>query len=815
MKKKNILSLTVLSSLMAIAGFSSFNRVSADSVGVHAAETTSTTMPTGWEASGVTTDNTISPYKDPVQGNSILLKRTVAEGALMARSTLTTVKPNTYYNFSVNAKTTGASQLKIRVVEQKDGVPSSVTTEVIKVTTVTGDWVSRPGMLKTSAETNGVAIEIEATGTGEVYASKLFVHEGVAPTGVMTGRTKYFQSPADKPEENITKLQDITADLLSNDAATGYSSMKLIPGRGVRFNFDDNKITGKFTLRFKYKYVGVSGGTTGTRLAIRLDYVNDAGEKAYYASEPTSGGTRHNMWDTYSFEFRAKPGTDPKYCAEPEFVTIYAALQESTKNSDSYYLLDDVEVIDEKGNNLVENGDFELKEASTVNTMGYVEFTGTDANWASAKFTNIPTSAYVNDGINNSRALRLGAKKALGISLPILPQNQYTLSFNYRTNVESSMPIRMDGFDITTGKQFWFPPISISNSGGEWASTNYSFKTYGKNDAGSDVSADVQYIVFNANTQVDLDNISLKDAAGNEFLYGGNFDPLLGGGLTYMNNAGAYLDSNGNVVYSAMKSLSTSYEASGESYLRVNPYSLGLDTANVGAEYTISLEYFGGDVGGSGGGCGAISDKNTWISGWQGRSLEWKTITPSNTLTVRHTGLASSQEIRLYGTHWWSGAPQVQNCYLRNISVKDADGNEYFHPLSNGASILPQGSFLINDKEAVDEFVAAYITGEAAEDYTAIPEADRAGKCQNKLAKAEGALKRMTASQQELFRTSDDYAAARTAMDMWRTVSSKTSIGIFGSNAASNSTTILVCTLLAVSAVAITSFVLIRKKKHN
>ena len=103
MKKKNILSLTVLSSLMAIAGFSSFNRVSADSVGVHAAETTSTNMPTGWEASGVTAENTISPYKDPVQGNSILLKRTVAEGALMARSTLTTVIPNTYYNFSVNA----------------------------------------------------------------------------------------------------------------------------------------------------------------------------------------------------------------------------------------------------------------------------------------------------------------------------------------------------------------------------------------------------------------------------------------------------------------------------------------------------------------------------------------------------------------------------------------------------------------------------------------------------------------------------------------------------------------------------------------
>ena len=265
MKKKNILSLTVLSSLMAIAGFSSFNRVSADSVGVHAAETTSTNMPTGWEASGVTAENTISPYKDPVQGNSILLKRTVAEGALMARSTLTTVKPNTYYNFSVNAKTTGASQLKIRVVEYKDGASASKATEVIKVTTVTGDWISCPGMLKTTAETKGVVIEIEATGTGEVYASKLFVHEGVAPTGVMTGRTKYFESTPSNPDaffagrnqEEIDKdLLDIKSDVLASDSATGYSAMKLTAGRGIYLKFDDYKITGKYILRFKYKYVG-------------------------------------------------------------------------------------------------------------------------------------------------------------------------------------------------------------------------------------------------------------------------------------------------------------------------------------------------------------------------------------------------------------------------------------------------------------------------------------------------------------------------------------------------------------------------------
>lgn len=795
MKKKNILSLTVLSSLMAIAGFSSFNRVSADSVGVHAAETTSTNMPTGWEASGVTADNTISPFKDPVQGNSILLKRTVAEGALMARSTLTTVKPNTYYNFSVNAKTTGASQLKIRVVEYKDGASASKATEVIKVTTVTGDWISRPGMLKTTAETKGVVIEIEATGTGEVYASKLFVHEGVAATGVMTGRTKYFEGDPTNPETGMGSTKNITNDVLSKDSATGQSAMKLTPGRGVYLKFDDYKITGKFTLRFKYKYVGAGG----VKLTVKLDNIDSAGKRQWYGESPRVGFTPHYIWDNYSYNFSAKAGE-----CEPIFVIIYAGLN-GVASSEGYYLIDDVEVIDEHGNNLIENGDFELKESTMVNTMGYVDIKDSgEGRWDVSKFAAIPSSAYINDGVGGTRAIHLDSEKALGISIPLLAQKQYTLTFNYRSNVAPNLAVRTDGF-LLSGNQFWTAPIALTNTNNEWASTSFTFKTF------SDKShTDTQYIVFNAHTPIDLDNVSLKDSDGNEFLYGGNFDPLMGGGLTYVNNAAAYLDEQGDVVYSSLKSLSKAYEATGDSYIYVNPYSLGLETAKLGTAYNVSFEYLGG----TNGGCGAVSDRNDWISGQQNSTFEWKKVTTSKPFTITEKEGYNAQELRIYGTCWW-GTPITQNCYIRNISVKDADGNEYFHPLSNGASILPQGSFLINDKEAVDEFVAAYITGEAAEDYTAIPEADRASKCQNKLAKAEGALKRMTASQQELFRTSDDYAAARAAMDMWRSVSSKTSIGIFGGNTASNSTTILVCTLLAVSAVAVTSFVLIRKKKHN
>ena len=806
MKKKNILSLTVLSSLMAIAGFSSFNRASADSVGVHAAETTSTTMPTGWEASGVTADNTISPYKDPVQGNSILLKRTVAEGALMARSTLTTIKPNTYYNFSVNAKTTGAAKLLIRVIEYKDGVSALKATEVIKVTIVTGDWLSRPGMLKTTAETNGVVIEIEATGTGEVYASKLFVHEGVAPTGVMTGRTKYFESTPSNPDAFFAgrdqkvfekELLDINSEVLASDSATGYSAMKLTAGRGIYLKFDDYKITGKYILRFKYKYVGAHANT---ELIVKLDGIDNAGNRFWSTNPPPKGGwTPHGLWDSYEIEFSAKAGV-----AEPICVAPYARLKAGVTSSTEYYLIDDVEVLDEKGNNLVENGDFESKENTTINTMGYADFVTTgpnEANWASSVFAHIPTSTYINDGFENTRALHLESRKSLGISLPIIAKGQYTLSFKYRAGADANINVRLDGFDLS-GNEFLYAPISVANTNGGWANSSCTFTTY----KGA-VAKDVSYLVFNAVNPIDLDNISLKDMNGNELIYGGNFDPLMAGGASYLGNTGVYMDDQGNVAYSSMKNISPSHGDGPDGYITVNLAALGMNVTKENVPYNISFEYYGGNSGSA----ALVTDRNVAISKEQSRTTKWtKVETTLNTTTLEGY---NNQEIRIYGNHY-----NVNNCYIRNISIKDAEGNEYFHPFANGTSILPQGSFrdeAAEDKKAVDEFVANYITAQMGEDYTAIPEADRAGKCQNKLKAAEGALRRLTESQKDLFNNSPDYVAARAAMDMWRTVSSKTSIGIFGGNAASNSTTILVCTLLAISAVAITGFVLIRKKKHN
>ncbi len=787
MKKKNILGLTVLSLLTVGAGLSCLGSASADSAGVHAAAEASSSVPDGWSVQGANESNTVSAYVDSDQGNSILLKRNSAEGALKARSSLTSVKGNTYYNFSVSAKTTGASQLLISVVEYKDGKTALKSTDVIKLSTVTDAWVKRPGMIKTSAEANGIVVEIQALGTGEVYASKLFIHEGVAPSGVMTGRTKYFEGPAANPDSVFSNLnanlKDITPEVLSSDSTSGYSALKLTPGRGVYLQFDDYKITGKFILRFNYRYVG---DDTNAEMIIKLDGVNKAGTRVWDADRPKAGWTPHGLWDSFEYEFSAQAGV-----VEPIFVAPYVRLKSGSSSSTGYYLIDDLQVLDEKGNNIVENGDFELKENSPVNTIGYADFLDgvNEANWATSVFGHIPSSAYVDEGYENTRSLHLDARKSLGISLPIVPSDQYTLSFKYRAGSDAIANVRMDGYDLD-GKQFYYAPISVKNTNGEWDTASCDFRISNGTSA-----VTLEYLVLNAVSAMDVDSISLKDSKGNEFIYGGSFDPLMAGGASYLGNAGVYTDDQGNIVYSSMKNLNSQHGDTVDSMITLSLPALGMDVAKADVPYTISFEYRGGNSGSAAG----VTDRNLSVLAEQSSSADWKKVEATFKTTM--VGGFNNQEIRIYGNHY-----NVRNCYIRNISLKDADGNEYAHPLADGASILPQGSFRlesVEDKKSVDEFVAKYITAQGSEDYTQIDEANRTNQCRAKLNAALGAYKRLTDSQKQMFENSGEYAEARAVLDMWRTVSTTSSLGKLSRGADSNSSNALVCTVLALGAVAL------------
>ncbi len=796
MKKKNILSLTVLSSLMALGGLTSLNKVSFDTVGVQAETALSSSMPSGWNKEGENENNTISAFEDSSQGHSILLNRKDSQGSLKARSGLVNVKGNTYYNVSFNSKTTDTANVQIVIVEYKDNGSTAITSKVVgKVSNATNDWVNRPGMFKTSSSTTQIVVEIEALGVGETYVSKLYINEGVEPDGTISSRTTYFEGTPTNPETGINSEKVMTKEVLSSTAATGYSSLILTPGRGAYLKFDDYKITGKFTIRFKYRYVGPDNGT---KLTVKVDGINKAGDRVWYGDSPKAGWTPNGLWDNYEFEFSAKAGD-----AEPIFVIIYAGLNGESTSSQSYYLIDDVEVIDQKGNNVVEDGGFELKENARTNTLSYFDFSDKgEANWGIENFVTIPDSAYIFDGYNESRAIHLGSYKALGVSLPILPKGQYTLSYKYRSSVSAALPIRMDNFDLT-GARWYTISRSISNTNNEWVSDSYSFRTYNINNEAE--YADVSYLVINSKSEIDIDDLSIKDENGNEFLFAGSFDSFMAGG-SYVNNTDAFKDDNGDIVYSSIRKLSMAATSELESYVELNLASLGLNQVAEGEKINVSYEYLGGSDGVS----AAFSDRNQWPLTNANKTDNW---TKRDTqLETTYAGGYNNQALRFYGNN-----STEKNVYLRNLSVTDSDGNEYFHPFANGTSILPEGAFFVNeDKEAVDEFVAAYITKQGAEDYTQVSEENRANECLDKLSRANGALRRLTASQKELFNTSEDYAQARAIMEMWKTASSSNaSIGLFGNSSSSNSSTALIITILAISAVAISTFVFVRKKKHN
>ena len=88
----------------------------------------------------------------------------------------------------------------------------------------------------------------------------------------------------------------------------------------------------------------------------RLDTIDVAGNHAYYGTAPKAGWTNYGRWE---YQIIAKPGI-----AEPVYVILHASLQDAAKESADYYLIDDVEVLNEKGECVMSGGTFD--NATTI-----------------------------------------------------------------------------------------------------------------------------------------------------------------------------------------------------------------------------------------------------------------------------------------------------------------------------------------------------------------------------------------------------------------------------------------------------------------
>ncbi len=789
MKKKFLFGVSSLMALAMVAGATTSIGTMQETVGVHAAATeTGDEMPDNWTFTKAADGDSAKHVYDLAHGHYVKIVST--SNGLSNLRTVTPITGGKTYNVGFRVKTTGSARLYINIVEYK-GNDATIFSEVGGMADQT-DWVHKRTRFSTRSDTTQIAVELLVRGEGEVHVATLTINEGVAEDANLTNM-KFFTGP----EGNATTGKAITDANLSPDGFSGKAA-KLTVDTGLYMPWNvKNQFTGRFTLRFRYRYVdqkAASGKSGGLKLMTRLDTIDTAGNRAYYGTPyPKSGLTYNGSWETYEYQIIAKPGV-----AEPVYVTLHASLQDATKESADYYLIDDVEVLNEKGECVMSGGTFDNATTDKGDALlGFFDGkTGLNDKWAENKYTALPRENYIYDGFNGTRAVRLQNYQTLGFSFPKLPYDEtYTLSLKYRRTENSTFYARIDNYRLADNERQWAAALPVSAKG-EWAESSYQFKV-----TNGTAPCDVTYMILIANGgAMDVDSVSIKDSKGVEWLPQGNFNAPNGGGVTTNNLAASYLQDDGTYVYSARRRLTPASEPTDiESFISID--ELGIDMVE-GLNYTLSFEYLGGFAGTT----GQTSDKVDWLLDGADQANVW-------TRREKTFAAYNGRAIRIYGSQLMSNC---RAAYIRNISVKDSSKNELFTPYANGKSVLPQGAFFVNGKNInIDALLDTYFWPRANKDYTSVAEADRQKSCQDNYKEVMSKLGYLSDEDRAYFNTAEEYANVRTILEYWRVASASSSVGTI-LKVDNNSTTIWVVAAISLATIAASTVLLLRhKKKQN
>ena len=802
MQKKFLFGVSSLMALAMVAGATTSIGSMHETVGVHAAAAeTIDEMPDNWTFTKAADGDSAKHVYDLAHGHYVKIVST--SNGLSNLRTVTPITGGKTYNVGFRVKTTGSARLYINVVEYK-GNDATIFSEIGGMADET-DWVHKRTRFSTRSDTTQIAVELLVRGEGEVHIATLTINEGVAEDANLTNM-RFFTGP----EGNAATGTAITDTNLSPDGFSGKAA-KLTADTGLYMPWNvKNQFTGRFTLRFRYRYVdqkAASGKSGGLKLMTRLDTIDTAGNRAYYGTPyPKSGWTYNGSWETYEYQIIAKPGV-----AEPVYVTLHASLQDATTESADYYLIDDVEVLNEKGECVMSGGTFDNATTDKGDVLlGFVDG-GEKVNdsWTGANFVALPKENYIYDGFNGTRAVHLNKNQSVGLSFPVLPRSEtFTLSLKYRKTENTHLFARIDHYNqsLEIAKQRQYYAGLSTNELNQWADASYTFHTV-RSDGAAGEALDVTYLVLAAgNGAIDLDSVSLKDSTGLEYIAQGNFNVPNGGGARMINNAATYLQDDGTFVYTARRKISNSSTYTAESYIGIDEIALGIED---GLEYTLGFEYLGG----INGDCASVSDAATWLQGNQNATTTW---TPQS---MKFTGNIGRQ-LRIYAVNGWSkdatypGAYRA--AYIRNISIKDSSKNELFTPYANGKSVLPQGAFFVNGKNInIDALLDTYFWPRANKDYTSVAEADRQKSCQDNYKEVMSKLGYLSDEDRAYFNTAEEYANVRAILEYWRAASASSSVGTI-LKVDNNSTTIWVVASISLATIAASTVLLLRhKKKQN
>lgn len=433
-------------------------------------------------------------------GNAMEIERKKAENQLVVYSYAIKVEANTAYKITSFVKITDASGKLSYYVKEQDGTGKATNDENAVLNTVEGikgDWTETSFIYTTSSTAQTIVLRIKADGTGIMDIDDITVKpSNTVKFGLQSfGSANYnYRLPVkERPAERLTSAQ-ISSESSDNDGA----SLKLDTGKYFSNIFGMLPHDKSYTLSFKYKtaYAG--------RLAVRIDNMNPAGNRSYYADEGNIPIAPSDEWQTYTYNFTTRQGQTDVQWMEMNFADCA---------NDAFILIDELKVVgtDDDGKTMqyIANGSF-----SGAYTEGY--FYENNANIAKQE----DGSSVMMIG-NANLDKTSGAAGYLNIDTTHLTTGKkYTLKFDYRAGeAESSARIYYG--------TYWKDQVALSVSApahnvSSWASASVDFV------AGAEVTDNGDHTVRNSRRfeiysqpygkPTYMRNFSIVDEEGNEFI---------------------------------------------------------------------------------------------------------------------------------------------------------------------------------------------------------------------------------------------------------------------------------------------------------
>lgn len=430
----------------------------------------------------------VSATTDGRTGNALHLKRDKADGELVMYSYAFDVKPDQNYVIGAFVKSLCAQTADNKVyfkIKEQSANGGVVGDEFAVQHSVDGrreDWTETTFSYKTSASAKTLILKICADGVGDFYVDDITFKASNA--GVNSDIFQMIGVGNDGKTEDPATMPVLSGVNISSDSSDGDGkSLKLEHYDVYKTVFGVLPHDREYKLSFKYKNTGAGAAD---RLSIRIDNETPAG--SYYAPGVSStAGVADTEWQTYEFTF-----TPGKRDVNWMGITAYGG-----------YLIDELKITgtDEGGATMqyIVNGSF---------SGAYLEGYTYGGNYSVAKQEDgtyvFASSAVTKDTASGQRGyLKPDVSK-------LVEGTEYTISFDYRSGGASAGNVFYGAgwggehglTDIcplgqATSASWVHKEAKFTARNGSW------FEIYG--DAG------IGWPTY-------FRNISIKDAAGNEFI---------------------------------------------------------------------------------------------------------------------------------------------------------------------------------------------------------------------------------------------------------------------------------------------------------